>query len=185
MTEQERFWSKVDVRSLDECWEWAASLKPVGYGQFHRVVDGKRKTAYAHRVAYEYAHGEVPPGLDVCHACDNPPCVNPLHLFAGSTKDNMDDMYRKGRWRHWVDTGTRHSGMKLTQEDVAGIRNGYSNGTTLVELARRYNISYNHAWQVKEGHCWNQPRVLDGRLVVRGRQLVEPIRRRAKRTGES
>lgn len=91
----DRFWSKVD-RTGTGCWLWLASLTGAGYGQFW--LNGRREGA--HRVAWELTYGPIPDGLLVCHDCpdgDNPRCVNPAHLFLGTTKDNADDMVAKGR----------------------------------------------------------------------------------------
>lgn len=90
----ERFWNKVDIREPDECWEWQ------GYRLLHRygrVSVENRKIAYTHRVAWELTHGPVPGGMHVLHLCDNPPCVNPAHLFLGTLSDNTQDMLSKKR----------------------------------------------------------------------------------------
>lgn len=91
--EETRFWRKVDQSG--ECWTWAAAKSNNGYGIFSRTG---RVLVYAHRFSYEIHNGEPPPPhLEVMHACDNPPCVNPAHLALGTHADNMADMSRKGR----------------------------------------------------------------------------------------
>lgn len=71
------------------CIEWPGKRHRNGYGQLGRKT--------AHRVAYECAHGPIPDGLHVLHRCDNPPCINPEHLFLGTHHDNMIDSMLKGR----------------------------------------------------------------------------------------
>jgi len=89
----QRFWSKIRVVGLDECWEWRAGLTEKGYGWFGVSGHAKR----SHRIAYELTRGPIPPGMKVCHSCDNRKCCNPCHLFCGTDQDNMDDMKAKGR----------------------------------------------------------------------------------------
>jgi hypothetical protein len=99
-----RFWPKVDVRGPHECWEWAGKRLATGYGQmfvreFGNREDGTRVQhhALATRVSYCIANGDIPPGLLICHRCDNPSCVNPAHLELGTYRYNAQDMIRKGR----------------------------------------------------------------------------------------
>ena len=90
---EERFRAKVAVGAPNDCWEWQGTRRNDGYGLFW---NGSRQVR-AHRAAWELEHSSIPQGLNICHRCDNPPCVNPSHLFLGTQKDNLDDMREKGR----------------------------------------------------------------------------------------
>jgi hypothetical protein len=74
------FWSRVKIGTRDDCWLWTGTMSTAGYGRLRN--NGPR--IYAHRVAYMLSIGEIPDGLLVLHACDNPPCCNPDHLNVGT-----------------------------------------------------------------------------------------------------
>ncbi len=93
-----RFWRRVDTSAgFDGCWEWQGAKTAYGYGAIGAGGrgDGIR---LVHRVALEQHLGRpLGAGMCACHHCDNPPCVNPLHLFEGTKGDNNRDMAAKGR----------------------------------------------------------------------------------------
>src|SRR6266702_1941364 len=90
------FWRHVKVPvTIDttSCWEWTGYTNKKGYGQIR--MGGK--IIPAHKAAYILFVGPVPKGLQVCHRCDNPSCVNYFHLFVGTNLDNYNDSLAKGR----------------------------------------------------------------------------------------
>lgn len=93
----QRFEKYAHRSSETGCWHWTGDRLPKGYGILVVRASGKDKKRLAHRLSWELAHGPIPDGLFVCHACDNPSCVNPDHLWLGTPKDNAQDMVRKGR----------------------------------------------------------------------------------------
>lgn len=90
------FWRSV--RRGRGCWPWTRGVNSAGYGK----LKFRCRWHYAHRVSYAIHHGPIPSGLCVMHKCDNPICVNPKHLKAGTIADNNRDMYAKGRGRKAV-----------------------------------------------------------------------------------
>lgn len=139
-----RFWSKVDRRGDDDCWKWiGGSWHPFGYGLL--AIDGINTGA--HRVAWIIAHGTIPKTKHVLHRCDNPPCVNPAHLFLGSHTDNMRD--KTSKWRHRY--GSKHENAKLTESAVRHIRAERAAGVTLRELAAQYGVALTTIWHAARG----------------------------------
>jgi hypothetical protein len=154
-TPEERFWPKVQVGGPDECWEWQAG-KSHGYGAFGIGGRSGGHTT-AHRFSYELANGPVPEGMFVCHHCDNPPCVNPAHLYAGTSKDNVRDMVTRGRAKGGPKPGgkrppgynrktredDRRGGIrKFTDEQERQIAERYAaGGVSKSALAREHGVS--------------------------------------------
>lgn len=129
---RERFFKKVTIGNPNECWEWEGVKYLTGYGHLR---DGA-KQKYAHRLSYEIYHGSIPAGFHICHKCDNPGCVNPNHLFAGTAKDNMHDMAIKNRSAF----GERRPQSKLKENQVREIIEKHSMGVLQKHLAKEYGV---------------------------------------------
>ncbi len=168
-----RFWPKVRrTMDPDACWEWQGYRNPRGYGT---IGAGSRDESMllAHRVAYEIANGAIP--LDkphICHHCDNPPCCNPRHLFAGTRSDNMRDCVskrrhvgavcperlargdRNGSRRHPEKRlrGEQHPMSRLCEADVLAIRS--RSGQSVSALAREFDVGRTTVQRVLDRDTW-------------------------------
>lgn len=150
-----RFWSKVSiVNDDDSCWEWTASRNRDGYGTFSwRYGPFSMHTPGAHRVAHFLVTGEIPE--HTCHACDNPPCVRPSHLFAGTHQENIADRHAKGRSQGAVQVGEANHNSVLTEHDVLVIREALSTGETSEEaVATLYGVSRSTITLIRQGTTW-------------------------------
>lgn len=115
--EDERWAKFVTEGDPDECWEWAGGCNWQGYGRFYLSRPEYRKSVSAHRVALIRAGIEIPPGMMALHRCDNPPCVNPAHLYVGNRSQNALDFYRRGG-AHNIGPGEKHPWAKFSDAEV-------------------------------------------------------------------
>lgn len=147
-TVEERLAHKVAKRESG-CWEWQGATNKDGYGVM--MVEGKKMLA--HRLSYAMHSGSLSPDALVCHHCDNPPCVNPRHLYAGTNQTNVDDRTSRGRSVHWA--GELNKASKLTDGSVAHIRKAWSEGVaSQKDLARMFGVSPSLISKVVNGHIW-------------------------------
>lgn len=151
---EDRLQSKITVNERCGCWEWNGA-KRNGYGRMivGSRTDGTRHSASAHRVAYEVWKGPIGEGLEVCHKCDNPSCINPDHLFLGTRADNMADRAMKGRNITFI--GEEQPRAKLTRKIVKNARweRAYK-GTSFQELADRYGVCKRTMQDAINGKNW-------------------------------
>jgi len=155
-SDEERFWSKVDRRSPNECWPWMAKSRISGYGV---ITMGGRlgRHKLAHRVAWEFTNGPIPSGEGyhgtvVMHECDNRLCCNPAHMKLGTQLDNVRDMDGKGRAsRGNSPVGRGHPNAKLTDESVVFIRCSDAGHT---ELARRFGVDKATISRIRKRQTW-------------------------------
>lgn len=145
---------------LKGCWVWNGAKSRGGYGHFQITKSGKRCDIVTHRLSYELFKGKIPKGCLVCHSCDNPPCVNPFHLFVGSYRDNLIDSIKKGRWHNGTLSNTRpqgelHKSAKLTKAQVLEIRKRYiPHKVTAKMLCQQYNVSRSLISRIVTRICW-------------------------------
>lgn len=133
-TFEERFWRHV--RRDASCWSWIGSVNGAGYGQIS--TSRRAGPILAHRASWSIHVGPIPDGKQVLHRCDNPPCVNPDHLFLGDPAVNSADKVSKGR--------QKRGHLKLSIEGVARILAG---GSTRM-LAAELGVSQSLVWLVRK-----------------------------------
>lgn len=164
------FWARVNIGSEDECWPWMGSMVTAGYGQWN----WHGRSARAHRLAYEFHNKVYLPQQErvtkdcvcVLHTCDNPPCCNPKHLFLGTHLINKHDSMRKGRHTR----GETHSSVthpellkrgensckaKITEKDVAAIRNRYLAGEKQSDIALDFGIGQTNVSAIVRRVSWS------------------------------
>lgn len=137
---------ELTEKGSDEgCWAWKGSFSSSHY-PIIRLNQEKMKQAIllVHRIVLSMKLDKVLSRHEfACHTCDNPPCVNPDHLFLGSSKDNAQDCARKKRNCH-----------KLCKEDVLFIRAAPQSMLERNKLCERFNVAIGHIVNIQKGRIW-------------------------------
>lgn len=138
-----RLWSKIQTGPLKNCWPWLAGTDNAGYGRIN--IAGKNRKAS--RVVYTLVYGHTP--LFVCHACDNPLCCNPAHLWAGTVTDNNQDAKVKGRTISIERTSI------VTPQIARDIANRKQAGQSAREITKALNLKLSTVRGIYYGNRWN------------------------------
>jgi len=134
-TKSEKFFENISIDRKRGCINWMGYT----YGGRYGGITIDQKSVRVHRLSWELFYGKIPKGLLVCHHCDNTLCVNPTHLFLGTQKDNMQDMYKKNRQA--PNCGSLNGRAKVTENNVIEIRKNFKKGLSLKELSIKHKLS--------------------------------------------
>jgi glutaredoxin len=151
----ERFFQKVDKSGsveFPDCWIWKGGRTSKGYGSFKYYQE--KSAIGAHVSSYLFHIGEVPVGQIVCHHCDNPPCVNPEHLFLDTNSGNMKDMVKKGR-NGWSSKKQTHCRKGHSFEESGVYERSWKNGKTdriCKECQRDKALKKRHSPETREAY---------------------------------
>ena len=143
-----RFWSKVEKRGEDECWEWQGSLDGSGYGGFRY----KGKLYGAHRMSM-LLDGQDIEGMYVLHTCDNRKCVNTNHLYLGNHQDNMKDRLEREGYETLV-RGVKHHNAKLDDDKVREIWKLINADMATELIGKMFNVSGRTIRNIRAGKIW-------------------------------
>ena len=156
------------------CWIWIGACLKDGRGNITREINGKKKSIRASRFSYEAFVGPIPTGMLICHKCDTPSCVNPQHLYCGTSKDNYWDSRNKNR--HYVRNRSNHSLNKLSDEDIKYIKDNHATESTS-SLANRFGVAFTTISNIRKRFNLSPSiKVVRQNLGVctRGHSLVHP-----------
>lgn len=128
-------------------WPWGKTL--YGYGKVYIAATSSTTT---HRYVYELVNGPIPGNLQALHHCDNPPCFNPAHIYAGTHQENMRDCMARGR--HRAIHGEKHHARKLTDEQVRQILAFKDAGIAAATIGMFYRVSENVIFTIWRDIGW-------------------------------
>lgn len=164
------FWERVDIQTIikDDCHLFIGARDSNGYGRIadNRFGPSNNKLIRLHRAMFEKHFGEIPKDKEVCHTCDVPNCINIKHLFLGTHKENMQDMWKKGRAENlklWgnkhtkgmsINVGSKHGLSKLDEDKVKTIRQSIIAGEKKITLAEKFGVTEGCIRSIGRGASW-------------------------------
>lgn len=128
---------------------WICTSHAPGQSDSRPMVCRNGKHENMARFVFRKYKGEIPKGKEICHTCDNPMCINPEHLWAGTHLENIKDRDAKGRVQHPI--GEKNNRAKLNSEQVREIRKATG---TLASIAKPYNVTLQQVWCIKHRKTW-------------------------------
>ena len=143
---EQKFWTCVARGEPTECWPWTGPHAALGYGGF---AGGARLGKYAHRAAWLLAHGPIPPGQCVWHACTNRRCVNPDHMYLAPRQPTLKRLVAQRRA-----AGERNPGVKLDEAQVRAIRVQLQEGRRQLDIAADFGVSQTLVSFIATGRLW-------------------------------
>ena len=152
---EERFWEKVSIpdNEKNECWLWTSATNNKHYGIFHNISNNNNdyKYSYAHRLAYEYYHGELTPDQLISHSCKNKLCMNPYHLILTDRKS----LSSKRIENNTSPKGAKNGRAVITELEVKELRFKFDEGThTIKQLSEEYGIGWTTTKHIIKRNTW-------------------------------
>jgi hypothetical protein len=150
------FWARTVPGG--DCLEWAGRMLPPkaqGAAKGYGLLRWQGRRQVAHRVSWQITHGPIPMGMQVCHHCDNPPCVNPKHLFLGTNADNQEDRRVKGAAARSARRRAQRA-QKLSIEDAREIRALLALRQSKKSVARLYSVCPQMILRISRGQAWRE-----------------------------
>jgi hypothetical protein len=143
---------RCEVKPATDCWEWMMSFNSHGYGQVRHAGE----SYLAHRLMFSLCNPDMNmKGVFVCHHCDNPACINPIHLYAGTPLSNMRDRRERKRAGYAGHPGEEHPSAKLTEELVVEIRRRHAQGGIgYRNLGKIYGVDRTVIRGIVKGKYW-------------------------------
>ena len=153
-----RFFQKINKNPTvgrSDCWIWTAATDNHGYGMFSLHGRGASPVK-AHRLSFVIHKHELDDGVECCHKCDNPSCVNPDHLFAGTHHENMLDAKGKGRLKVASKgrSGEQNNSHKLTAAQVVIVKQMIEAGVSYTKIGSAFNVSRHCIADIATGKNW-------------------------------